>query len=385
MPQSAPNGALRRVPATSAATVRFLKRRARLGVHRSANSILPALKITICSVGAFYFASTVLGHHGPLFAATSAIIALGFSKDPRLRRVLEVALGCTIGVALGDTLLHWLGVGVWQAGLVVFVSILLARFLDTGVIFTTQLALQSLLVMLLPLPAGGPFTRSIDAMVGGCFALLATFLFPRDPRRGPGGELRGIIGELAVVLRECSSALSYNDSTTAWHALVRARGQQSRIDAMRSGLQGAVEVARLSPLQRRHLEEVESYSAVMEHADYAMRSARTLARRLISVINNSALTEVGAAHMADVLTETALALDELAVCLANDSTSSTSSLMRHVRDSLAEVAMRLHPEKLEIDKMEGQTLVLLFRTLMVDLLRIAGMSAGDAAASLPKL
>ena len=63
-------------------------------------------------------------------------------------------------------------------------SILLARFLDSGTIFTTQLGLQSLLVVLLPAPAGGPFTRSLDAVVGGLFALLVTVLDPEGPAPG---------------------------------------------------------------------------------------------------------------------------------------------------------------------------------------------------------
>jgi hypothetical protein len=60
-----------------------------------------------------------------------------------MRRVMEVGLGCTIGIAVGDLLLHWLGSGIWQAAVVLLFSILLARFLDSGTIFTTQLALQS--------------------------------------------------------------------------------------------------------------------------------------------------------------------------------------------------------------------------------------------------
>lgn len=385
MPQPPIRKAIRWIPASRAATARFLKRRVRLGLSRSANSILPALKITFCCVGAYYFASYVLGHEGPLFAATSAIIALGFSREPRLRRVVEVAVGCTIGIAVGDTLLHWLGSGFWQAGLVVFLSLLLARFLDSGAIFTTQLALQSLLVVLLPFPDGGPFTRSIDALIGGLFALIVAFLIPRDPRRGPGDELRKTIGELAVVLRECASALSYNDSTTAWHALVRARNQQALIDTMRSGLRGSVEVARFSPLHRRHLDEVESFSTAMEHADFAMRSARVLARRLSSVINNAALSEIGTVHLADALTDTAVALDELAVVLANKSSASTEAALRRAQESLTEIAGRLLPSKLEISKVEGATLVLMFRTLMVDLLEMAGMDLSDAREALPSL
>ncbi|ALE93532.1 fusaric acid resistance protein [Arthrobacter alpinus] len=364
------------------ASVRFLKRRARLGLRRSYNSLVPALLITLCSVGAYYFSMLVLGHQGPLFAATSAIIALGFSRDPRLRRVLEVGLGCTIGIALGDTLLHWLGAGIWQAALVVFLSVLLARFLDSGAIFTTQLALQSLLVVLLPIPAGGPFTRSIDAIVGGCFALAVTLLVPRDPRRAPKDDVKLMLGELALVLRECASALSYNDSTTAWHALVRARSQQPRIDAMRQGLHGSVEIATLSPLYRRHLQEVEALAKVMERLDYAMRSSRVLARRLTSVINNAALSDVGTLNLAEAISECASAVEELGAAVADTNPRTTLS---HARDSLADIAIRLHPSKLEITRMEGEALVLLFRTLMVDLLEVASMDPADARALLPKL
>ncbi|WP_288023692.1 FUSC family protein [Arthrobacter sp.] len=368
-----------------ARTLTFVKTRARLGLRRSANSVLQALLITICAVGAYYFSSLVLGHQGPLFAATSAIIALGFSRDPRLRRVMEVGLGCTIGIALGDTLLTWLGSGIWQAALVVFLSILLARFLDSGAIFTTQLALQSLLVVLLPVPAGGPFTRSIDAVVGGCFALAATLLVPRDPRRAPKSDLKVMLGELSLVLRECASALSYNDSTTAWHALVRARSQQPRIDSMRQGLHGAVEIARLSPLYRRHLEEVEGMSLLMERVDYAMRSSRVLARRLASAITNAALSDAGSMHLAEVLGDSASALDELGAALAHPPSGPRKASLSHARDALADIATRLHPGKLEITRMEGEALVLLFRTLMVDLLETAKMDPADARSLLPKL
>lgn len=370
------------LPTRQAATARFLKRRARLGLRRSLNSVLPAFMMAVCAVGAYYFSEFVLGHQSPLFAATSAIIALGFSRDPRLRRVLEVGLGCTIGIAVGDLLLHWLGSGIWQAALVLFLSILLARFLDSGAIFTTQLGLQSLLVVLLPIPAGGPFTRSIDAVVGGCFALAVTFLVPRDPRREPRDDLKEVLGELSLVLRECASALSYNDATTAWHALVRARNQQSRIDSMRQGLRGSMEIARLAPMYRRHLQEVDGMARCMERVDYAMRSSRVLARRLTSVINNAALSDTGSIHLAEVIGETAAAVDELGAALSH---SSSSAAMSHTRDSLGDVAIRLHPSTLEITRMEGEALVLMFRTLMVDLLEAAGMEPSEARALLPKL
>lgn len=377
MPES-----VQRESAKVAATFLFLKQRTNLGLRRSANSVSRALIMSFCAVGAYYFSELVLGHQGPLFAATSAIVALGFTRDPRLRRVLEVGVGCTIGIAVGDLLLHWLGSGIWQAALVVFLSILLARFLDSGVIFTTQLALQSLLVVLLPIPEGGPFSRSLDAVIGGCFALAATFLIPKDPRREPQEDLKEVLAELTLVLRECAAALSYNDSTTAWHALVRARGQQQRIDNMRQGLRGSLEIAKLSPMYRRHLQEVEGMAQLMTRVDYAMRSSRVLARRLATAINNAALSDAGTMHLAEVVGQTASAVDELAAAVSG---AKTHSSMSHARNSLAEIAIRLHPSDLEITLMEGQTVVLLFRTLMVDLLEAADMDPVEARALLPKL
>lgn len=167
------------------ASSRFLRNRFRIGLKRSGASVYPALQMTICAVGAYAFAEYVLGHQGPLFAATAALISLGFSREPRTRRVLEVGIGCTLGITIGELLLHVLGNGLWQAAVVLFASLMLARFLDRGVIFTTQLGLQSLLVVLLPAPDGGVFTRSVDAIVGGVFALVVTMLAPRDPRREP--------------------------------------------------------------------------------------------------------------------------------------------------------------------------------------------------------
>src|SRR5690606_16288628 len=112
-------------------------------------------------------------------------------------------------------------------------------------------------------------------------------------------------------------------------------------------------------------EEVEGLAKLMVRVDYAMRSSRVLARRLASVINNAALSDAGSMHLADVLSETASAVDELGAALSDTKSRSTLS---HARDALADIATRLHPSSLEITRMEGEAVVLLFRTLMVDLL-----------------
>src|SRR4029453_7170618 len=215
-----------------------------------------------------------------LFAATSSLIALGFSRDPRLRRVMEVGLGCTIGIVIGDLLLHWLGAGIWQAAVVLLFSILVARFLDSGTIFTTQLGLQSLLVVLLPAPAGGPFTRSLDAVVGGAFALLVTILVPKDPRREPRQDVRKILHELAEVLRECAGAMADKHSTPAWPARTRGPDCHPLVDRTRQTLKASGEVATLAPAYRRHRDELAGLEQSLGFIDLALRNSRVLPRRL---------------------------------------------------------------------------------------------------------
>lgn len=364
---------------------RFLRGRFRTGIIRSKNSLLPAVQMTVCAVGAYAFAEYVLGHSGPLFAATSSLIALGFSREPRLRRVVEVGLGCTIGIAVGDLLLHWLGSGIWQAAVVLLFSILLARFLDSGSIFTTQLALQSLLVVLLPAPDGGPFTRSLDAVVGGLFALLVTILIPRDPRREPRKDVRNLLHELAEVLRECAESLVKSDSTLAWHALVRGRSCQPLVDGMRQSLRSSGEVATLSPAYRRHRDELDRLERSLEFIDLALRNSRVFARRLTSAINHAALTDEAIDSIAEVLQETAAAIDELSLGLAETHDGARRAHLRAARRNLSEAAMRVHPKMLNVERLEGETVVMLLRPLMVDLLEATGMNPAEARDMLPDL
>ncbi|WP_349034232.1 FUSC family protein [Pseudarthrobacter sp. SORGH_AS 212] len=363
----------------------FLHGRFRTGMIRSRNSLVPAIQMTVCAVGAYAFAEYVLGHSGPLFAATSSLIALGFSREPRLRRVLEVGLGCTIGIAVGDLLLHWLGSGIWQAAVVLLFSILLARFLDSGNIFTTQLALQSLLVVLLPAPSGGPFTRSIDAVVGGLCALMVTILMPKDPRREPRKDVQNLLHELAEVLRECAEALAHSDSTKAWHALVRGRNCQPLVDGMRHSLRASNEVARLAPAYRRHRDELDRLKESLDFIDLALRNSRVFARRLTSAINHAALSDDATENIAEVLQETAGAIEELSLGLAETHDGVRRAHLRTARNDLSEIALRLHPKLLEVQRLEGETVVMLFRPLMVDLLEATGMDAQEARDVLPAL
>ena len=263
------------LPAVPPATRRgrvgvFVRRRARSGWARVRSSASHAALIALCAVGAYAFAETVLGHDQPLFASTALLIALGFNREPKVRKVAEVAVGCTLGILIGDLLMLGLGRGLWQAAVVVFVSVMVARFLDSGSTFTMQMSLQSVLVVLLPIGEGGPFARSGDALVGGALALVVTFLSPQDARRGTVHQLQGLFDAVATVLRDLSRSLREEDSRAAWMALVACRGTHSTLEEVRKELKVAEEQATFNPLQRSSRSFVEDVSNAADRSDLAV-------------------------------------------------------------------------------------------------------------------
>lgn len=376
-----PGGLRRRLSSAPAAARSW----ARQGLKRMRGGFLPAIQMTLCAVSSFFFASLVLGHHDPLFAATSALISLGFGVESHISRVIEVAAGCTLGILIGDLLLHTFGSGVWQAALVLFVSIMLARFLDPSSVLTTQMGLQSLLVVLIPVPAGGPIDRSIDAVVGGVFALVIVALWPQDPRRESHSQVRDSFNEFAGIIRECAGALAYSDSTMAWHALVRARTFQPKLDKISKSLSHAGEVSRISPLYRGHRDEITKLNESMKSFDLAVRNLRVFARRLSSVINNTAMSAEAQGEISHLLELTAEGAEALALALGEADAGTRDWQRRRARLALNDVASALSPEALGVETVEGKTLVLIFRPLVVDLLEASGLSHKKSRQHLPEL
>lgn len=366
---------------------RTTARRARTGGVRARRSVLPAVQMTAAGIGAYLIAEQLVGHQAPIFAAVAALIALGFNKEPRIRKVVEVAVGCTLGILIADLLVLAFGPGVLTAVVVVFLSVMLARFLDSSPVLAMQMGLQSLLVVMLPPPdesALGPFTRSVDAIVGGATALLITVLTPKDPRGEPIRALQEVANQLTRSLRETAVGLRKSDSREAWHALIRARGIQSQIDEVGHELSAAKELVIYSPAHRRHRHYVRRLEKMADKLDLAVRSLRIVTRRAVSAIDHASLTDEGTKTLARVTDDLADAAVQLSRAV-NEPGPSFQARMGTARDSFAAVAAELHPQRLGIASLEGEALVLLIRTMVVDLLEATGLDHEEAVEHLPAL
>lgn len=376
---AAPRSRLRRAAA-------LVADRSRTGWARMTSGIFQAVQMTLAAVGAYIIAERLLGHHGPIFAATAALVSLGYAKGGlRYRRVLEVSIGCTLGIVMGDLLIHVLGPGEWQAAVVLLVSLLLARFLDNGAIFTTQMGLQSVLVVLLPPSQDGVFARSFDAVVGCLCALLLAYVVPQDPRREPRQDLSALITEFTQMLSDCSHAVADTDSRLAWHALVRGRQTQPLVDSVRTGLTGSKEIVHASPLYRRHRREIDELTDSIHYLDLAVRNSRVFARRLASVLNRVALADDAVTSLSEALSDLSDAVLSLGHALGESHAQSRESYLRQTRNELFSVARRLEPGTMGIRTMEGEALVLLMRPMVVDLLEATGVSHETATKHLPAL
>ena len=364
---------------TDSAPLRRLARRVRVRVQvraagRRATEALPAaLQITVAAIVSYSIAHYLLGHPAPFVAVAVTITSLGLTRDARPRKVLETALGVTIGIALSELMVLVIGKGVWQVAIVLFVTLVVARAFSPNPAFAIAAAVQSAIVVIVPGAVDAVFTRSIDAVVAGVIALIVTALIPRDPRRVASRDARLLFSVFHESLAGAVEALSLGTPAPAELALERLRRTQSLVDDWRVSLDTAVSVARISPWLRRHLPELRVQERVLTGADLASRHLRTIPRR-IGVIAHGAARP----NLAALMAELANAIDLLGREL-DDRTLAGSS-----RTALVDLAQRLDPATLTPEGELRETLiVVLVRPLVVDLLVATGMPAEDARALLP--
>lgn len=354
----------------------ILEARIRQGASRVHAAWFPILQASLAAGIAFGLARYVVHHPYPFFAPVCAWVALGFASDRSLRRVSELAVGVAIGVALGDVLVHLIGNGVWQVAVVLFVAATIARFIDRGVLLTTQAGVQALVIVGLPAltASGGPLGRWIDAAIGGAVALVVAVLTPRDPRRHSRALARTACDELAGVLRLFGRGLRTGSSDDVEDALVRARASQPAFDEWSDTARNAGELARISPAIRRFRGELAALEGRAVLVDRAMRNTRVLVRRSLAAV------EAGTHDLSSVAAHvdaTARAAAELSAAFGSGRDPARA------RTELLAIAQSLDPYAL--DDWQVQSLVLLHRSLVVDLLEASGAGREAARDALPEI
>ena len=344
------------------------------GSIRLRDSVPAILQITVTAVAAYAFAFFVLGHGQPLIAAIVAITALGCVRDARPVRVLETVVAMTLGIVLAEVLLLAFGAGVWQYALALALTLALARLVSANAAFAIAAAVQCTLVMLVPAPAGGPFVRTLDAVVGGAFALAATAIIPRDPHRAATREGRRLIDEHVAVLGELAEALRSGRTDAAGRALSRARATQPLVEAWMASVDSGLAIARVSPIVHRSKFDLERQRVMLGGLDLATRNLRIIARRIEWVLRDGRSRP----EVADVHARVAVALGPLADSMRDVSAQPVA------RQAFAEIARHLDPVAILPDGPVGdRNTITALRPYLVDLLTSTGLDLDAARALLP--
>ncbi len=348
----------------------------RVAGHRAVGSLIPVLQIVIAATAAYSIAFFGLGHAVPLLAVTVTISSLGFARDARPIRVLETAIGMLIGITLSELLLLLVGHGIWQVAVVLFATLLVARVLSESNAFAIAAGVQSILVMLLPAPDGGPFVRSLDGLIGGVLALAVTALLPRNPRALGRQEARRLFGTLNDALACLAAALERADEPEAERALDRLRSTQPIIDSWGAALESAQAISRISPFLRGTRPSLEAHARVLRGMDLATRNLRVIARRIDFLVRDGQPRPVIASIVANLRISVELLGQSLTDPILGDT----------VRVGLVAIAERLRPDTVNRDApMVDSVIVLMMRPLLVDLLTAADYPAEKARAVLPDL
>lgn len=348
----------------------------RAATQRTSESLPSILQIVVAATVSYSIAYFLLGHENPIFAVTVTIASLGFTRDARLRRVAQTAIGMVVGIVLSEIMLLLVGAGLWQMSIVLLVSLVSARFLSGTAAFALTVGSQAMLVYIMPAPDGGVFIRSIDAVIGGLVALLFTAFLPRDPMGSASKDAGKLFSVFLNAVDALDSALRTADVKVADAALVRVRGSQPLVDNWRMSLDSAISVARISPFMRKHRVELSDQVRLMRGMDLATRNLRVVVRRVDFLIRDGKPRE----YLADLFEQISAATAVLAKGLEGP------DALQEARVMLLAVMQQLDPKKFGIaDQLREASVLLLLRPLLVDLLCASGMREDDARAELPEV
>ncbi|GAA2335586.1 aromatic acid exporter family protein [Saccharopolyspora halophila] len=338
---------------------------------------VPIVQCAVAAGVAWFLAHQVVGHPTPFFAPVAAVVSLGVSLGQRMRRSLELVVGVSIGVGVGDVLIYHIGSGAWQISLVVALAMSTAVLLDSGGVIVLQAASSSVLVatLLPPATAGGPL-RMIDAAIGGLVGFAVAALLPANPLAVAHRNGRVVLGALAEALRGVASAVAHADVEAAADVLAQARKSQKSVEELRVALEGGREIARFAPIRWHRRRDLERYENAATPMDRALRNTRVLARRALAALRDGEPVPRPLPSMLEELAGTvALLRDELA--------SGTDPLQ--ARESARSVARRSTVEMLGEGDFSMQVVVLQVRSITVDLLQATGLTREEANAALPPL
>ncbi|MEU5913975.1 FUSC family protein [Micromonospora sp. NPDC047527] len=249
---------------------------------------LLALQAGFAASIAWFVSYHFLGDSSPIVAPTTAVGIVAASMGSRLRRTVELLAGVTLGLAVGDALMPFFGIGPWQTGVVVVLAIVVAVLLKGGGSLITQAGGTAVLIATLEPPVQElSVPRFVDAAVGGLVGLgVGLLLVPIHPQRTLLRLTEPVVEPAAAALHTVSAALRTRDLGEAERGLRELRKLGPAVVALNEGIAAADEVVRLAPLRWSQRRDQAFYAESIRHLERSIYSTRSLARRIATALKD---------------------------------------------------------------------------------------------------
>ncbi|HMR48241.1 MAG TPA: FUSC family protein [Arachnia sp.] len=342
-------------------------------VRRWRGRLFMILQISLAAGTAWWLARTVLSHPAPFLATVGAIVCLAASFGQRLGRVVELAIGVTIGVGLGDLFLSVVGTGVWQIMLAVAVAMSVSTWVDGRMLMVTQSAVQAAAVMTVLPGHDAGFNRWIDALLGCAVALVFATVAPVTPIDRPRLIAADVLHNATQTLRSLADAIRGNDSEAAERVLEQARGTETALSDLLAAADEGISVVRTSPFLRRHKRQVLQIADLTVPLDHFMRNLRVLARRGVASVYRE--EEVPVEYLA-LIEELAQLTDECAAELF------ARRIPTRMVEPLTELGQRCAAAPV-YPRLSPTVILAQVRSMVVDLLELCGLDPADAREIVP--
>jgi uncharacterized membrane protein YgaE (UPF0421/DUF939 family) len=278
-----------------------------------------------------------------------------------------------VGLLVADAFVSVAGHGAWQITAVVAAAMVVALLMDAGNALLMQSVIQSIFVVGL-VQTTSPLTRWLDAVVGGGVALVAAAVVPSAPLRRPRVQAAVVARTAGQLMRGCAAAARAADVEAAAAVLARARRTDGLVRELQTAADEGMDVIASSPFARNHTRHVRRVAHLIDPLARGLLGTRVLARRI--VVATSSGDPVPASYLAAV-EQLADAVEVMAQVLGDNSSP------ENARPVLLATA-RATGELERTGRLSTDVVLAQIRTIIVDLLQVAGMSVDEAVAALPR-
>lgn len=355
-------------------------------VRRLGLSLVPIVQCAIAAGLAWFIAADLLHHAAPFFAPISAVVSLGLVLAKRWRRSIELIGGVLIGIVIGDLVIAQIGSGAWQITVVVIIAMCVAVVADGAPMITTQAGTSAVLVATL-LPPGGAagYERAVDAMIGGLVALSIGALVPVNPAHRARRNAALVLATLRDLSGDLAAALRIPDEDAVAAILDRARGTQGQIDSMHVDMGVGREVGMISPLYWVERPRLERIGATAEPIDNCMRNFRIVTRRALGLTQRGVRMEPAVLDLIAALPEGFEILRAMMLAPPKGSPDEADAarvlrtIVRRARPAVDEARALIVEGGGDVSEV---ALLVELRSLLVDMLMVAGLKRESAIAQL---